>query len=307
MTEIYIERMHTRKGCLRVALILGGICLALALVIYLFRRPSAPTRAAGEPATADAPAAPAADTPAPAPAPAPAADPGPQLLAEARRDVNENRLDEARERCYAILDQSSHARAREEAEALLGEISITLALSPRPMPEKVDYTVQRGDTLAGLAKKYNTTVELITKGNNIRGSLIRAGDRYRILNGRFSVSVDKSDNVLVLSLNDRFFKRYRVGTGKFQKTPTGNFTITDRIPQPTWWRPDGKAVPFGDPDNVLGTHWLSLDIAGYGIHGTWEPETIGQQASEGCIRLLNEDVEEIYTLLPVGTPVVITE
>ena len=91
------------------------------------------------------------------------------------------------------------------------------------------------------------------------------------------------------------------------KPPVGSFVIKDKIQHPPWWRPDGKQIPYGDPANLLGTHWLSLDVRGYGIHGTWEPETIGQQASAGCIRLLNDDIEELYTLVIVGTPVVIRD
>lgn len=73
-------------------------------------------------------------------------------------------------------------------------------------------------------------------------------------------------------------------------------------------------IPFGDKDNVLGTRWMSLQAAnptnavrGYGLHGTWEPETIGRQASAGCVRLLNNEVEELFLLVPIGTRVVITE
>ena len=129
---------------------------------------------------------------------------------------------------------------------------------------------------------------------------------YRILKGQFSIEVSKETNEMVVRLNDRFFKRYLVGTGKFQKTPEGQFKITDKIAQPTWWREDGKAVPYGDPENVLGTHWMSINVKGYGIHGTWEPETIGKQESAGCIRMLNDEVEELYTFVPIGTPVTIT-
>lgn len=230
-----------------------------------------------------------------------------RLIAEAKDLKKADRLQQARERCLAVLAQSSNRVSRAQAEALLNEIHITLAMTPRPMPEKEDYTIRSGDTLGALAKKFGTTIDLIKKANTVSGSLIRTGDRYRILQGTYAIRVDKSDNELVLYLNDRFFKRYKVGTGKYQKTPVGNFTIVERIAQPTWWRPDGTAVPFGDPENVLGTHWLSLDIKGYGIHGTWEPDTIGQQASEGCIRLINSDIEELYTLVPRGTQVTITE
>lgn len=221
--------------------------------------------------------------------------------------LDSGQIPAAREKAHGALAAARDPAARRQVEDLLGRIHTTLVFSPSPMAEKVDYTIQPGDTLAGIAKQHRTTVDLVTRGNGIKSAVIRPGDRLRILTGQFSVLVDKSDNEIVLSLNDRFFKRYAVGTGKFEKTPTGQFKITDRIAQPTWWRPDGKAVPFGDKENVLGTHWLSLDLPGYGIHGTWEPDTVGKQESAGCIRLINADIEELFTLLPVGTPVVIQE
>ena len=85
----------------------------------------------------------------------------------------------------------------------------------------------------------------------------------------------------------------------------GEFKITSRIENPPWYRPDGKTIPYGDPENILGTHWLGLNVPGYGIHGTWEPDSIGRQSSAGCIRLLNDDVAELYVMLPVDTPVTI--
>ncbi|MBU0678045.1 MAG: L,D-transpeptidase family protein [Verrucomicrobia bacterium] len=236
-----------------------------------------------------------------------APDPGLRLLAQAKTSRSAQNLQEARRLCYEILDQSKNPQARKIAEDLLGDIHIMLVTTPRPMPEKKDYTIRPGDTLSEIASKFKTTIELVRKSNNISGSLIRVGDRLRVFSGDFAVVVKKSDNTLELSLNNRFFKRYRVGTGKFLKTPTGDFKITDRIVQPTWWRPDGKEVPYGSTNNVLGTHWLSLNIRGYGLHGTWEPETIGTHASAGCVRLLNSDIEELYMLLPLGTPVQIIE
>ena len=117
----------------------------------------------------------------------------------------------------------------------------------------------------------------------------------------------------MLFLNGKFFKRYAVGTGQYGKTPVGDFIISDKIINPPWWRPDGKLIPFGDTNNVLGTRWMALSTPdgtgprGYGIHGTWQPDTIGKQASAGCIRLLNSEVEELFMLVPVGTPVNITD
>ena len=288
--DFYVGERKSGRGCL-VAVLL--VVAAVGVLLFLRTR-----RPAKEPPAA---------TPAGAPAAPAAADPGESLLAETRRLKAEDRLQEAREKAYELLDRSGNARSRAQAEELLGAINVDLVLSLRSMPEKTEYVVESGDSLAALAKKFGTTVDVIRKGNRIPGTVIRAGDRMRIFGGKFSITVDKSDNTLVLALNDRFFKRYRVGTGEYGRTPTGAFTVREKIPQPTWWRPDGKAIPYGDTNNVLGTHWLSLDIPGYGLHGTWEQDTIGRQASAGCIRLLNRDIEEIFSLVSEGTPVVITD
>lgn len=239
-------------------------------------------------------------------APPTAIDRGLSLLTAATQLQKDDQLLEARDKAYEILAQSSNKAARAGAEALLGDVNIKLLLSPRMMPEKTDYTIQPGDSINALARKYGTTVEVVQKGNRVTSSVIRPGDRLRIFTGKFSIRVSKKENTLVLMMNDKFFKRYAVGTGEYGKTPVGDFTIRDRVPQPTWWK-DGKAIPFGDTNNVLGTHWLALDVPGYGIHGTWQPETIGKQASAGCIRLVNAEIEELFTLVPVGTPVTITE
>ena len=305
MTDIYLGQQKSNKGCLVIA-ILVGVAFA-AFVFWRFTRPAATT-------PPDAAGAPAAASSAPAEAPGtPSSDPGAALLSAARQFKNDDKYVEAREKAYEVLALSSNDAARAAAEQLLGEVNVALVLSPRQMPEKVDYAVQPGDALVLLARKFGTTIDTIQIGNKLTSANIRAGDRLRIFNGKFTIKASKSRNDLVLSMNDRFFKRYPVGTGQYGKTPTGELVIKDKIPNPPWWRSDGKQIPFGDTNNVLGTRWMSLKYAddtplsGYGIHGTWEPETIGKQASAGCIRLLNEDVEELFSLVPEGTPVTITE
>jgi len=220
----------------------------------------------------------------------------------------------ARQQCYELLQSTTNSSAVSAVEKMLGQININLLLSPAPMPEKMEYIIKSGDILENIAKKNGTTVELIKTCNSLRGKMIHPGDRLRIFNAKLAIIISKSRNDLLLKANNRFFKRYSVGTGKFGTTPVGTFIIADKIAEPPWWRPDGKMIPFGDKENVLGTRWMSLTatgetpkVRGYGIHGTWEPDTIGKQASAGCVRLVNSDVEELFTIIPVGTPVTITE
>ena len=243
-------------------------------------------------------------TPRPPPAP-PASTQG--LLREAQDLQAADNYQAAREKLQALLDSKPDAATQAQAEELLGTIDIGLVLSPRQMPEKTDYAIQPGDTLGKVAQKFGTSIELLMKGNNLTRSLVRVNDRLRVFSGKFTIRVDKSDNTLTLLLNDKFFKRYRVGTGQYNRTPVGTFAVTDKIAQPTWWRADGKAIPYGDPENLLGTHWLAINVPGYGIHGTWDPSTIGKQSSAGCVRLVNSDIEELFTLVPVGTTVIIED
>ncbi len=233
--------------------------------------------------------------------------------AELERLVKEEPL-KARERCYELLEKYTNETARARLEGMLGKLNVALFLSPEALPEKVEYLVQPGDSLDKIAKKFNTTIELVQKANAIKGAVIHVGDRLRVPNGTFTLHISKTRNELEVRFNDKFFKRYRVGTGKFGKTPVGTFVVSERIVNPVWWRPDGKMIPFGDKENLLGTRWLALTategtepVKGYGIHGTWEPETIGTQASMGCVRLLNEDVEELFQFVPIGCKVFITE
>ncbi len=200
---------------------------------------------------------------------------------------------------------AADANAPDKVLALLGEINSQILFTPAPAPEKVDYTIAPGDSLGKLAKKFNSTVELIKKENGLSGDLIRVGDRLRIYQCHFTVDVNKTANTLTVTDNGKFFKRYRVGTGQFSKTPEGEFKTTSRMENPPWYRSDGRTIPYGDPENILGTHWLGLNVPGYGIHGTWDTNSIGKQSSAGCIRLLNDDVAELYVMLPIGTPVTI--
>ncbi len=266
-----------------------------------------PAPEAEAPAETVAPPADAAPAPVAEELPAPSGGDADALMAQAREKQSVGDLAGARE---VGLEALAARPGDPEIEAFLSKLDMDLLFSPNPMPEKMEYTVQSGDFLGKIAATYNTPVLLIAKANGVRGDNIRLGQKLVILDGRnhvFAVRVSKSRNDLVLTLDGKFFKRYRVSTGTNAGTPAGVFKIVDKIEHPTWFPSGGRSIPYGDPGNLLGTHWLALDRPGYGLHGTWEPESIGSQSSAGCVRLLNEEIEELYTILPKGTVVTIVE
>ena len=113
------------------------------------------------------------------------------------------------------------------------------------------------------------------------------------------VVVNLSDRTLTLVENGAVVRTFPVAVGAPQSpSPVGTFTIVNRLTNPTYYRP-GKVIGPG-PSNPLGTRWLGLDVKGYGIHGTDDPRSIGYARSHGCIRLRNQDVEQLFELLRPG-------
>jgi len=232
----------------------------------------------------------------------------------ARSEEKPSALAEARELYLRALQAAIDPDTRTVIERRLGGIHAQLAFTPMPWPGiKVPYVVKSGDSIEKIARRFGTTNALIERGNQVKNpNMIRKGDSFKILDGDFSIKVSTTRRDLVVLLNGDFFKRYFVGTGKFGKTPAGTFEIWDRIQEPVWWRPNGKEIPFGDPENILGTRWMAIratdgtpKVRGYGIHGTWDNNSIGKAESAGCIRLRNTDVEELYDLIPLGTKIII--
>jgi len=233
-----------------------------------------------------------------------------EALAKAKRLEEENNFLGAKRIYEDLLPVSSNPeQLQDEIYRLNMEILFSpLATEPPDGPESIVYTVKAGDSLEKIAREYKTTVDLIKESNRIDNPRkIQIHDRFKVVTDQFSIIVSRSKNTLTLLTGEMVMKEYTIGTGEYRKTPLGDFKIRDRIVEPPW-----KTIPYGDPRNVLGTRWMGLvnegdTVRGYGIHGTWEPETIGKSVSQGCIRMNNEDVEEIFKIVPIGTPVKLIE
>lgn len=229
------------------------------------------------------------------------------LLGKARALEKKGAYLEARETYESLLkDQTVGQRARsirKEYEAL----NMKILFSPLETPDSFFHEVISGDTLYELAKKYGTTIELLKKSNGLSSEgKIYPGMKLKVIRSRFSILVQKRRNRLTLLADGKSLKRYRVATGQKGSTPEGTFKIVSKLKNPTWFHA-GVILPPDSQRNILGSRWLGFDSPGYGIHGTTLPETIGTQSSKGCVRMLNSDVEELYDLIPPGTPVMVKE
>jgi len=127
---------------------------------------------------------------------------------------------------------------------------------------------------------------------------IHEGEILKIPTEAVTIFVSKARFRLYVLLGGVYVKRFRVGIGAMDKTPEGVFEIDTKIEEPDWYSPQGRKIPFGSSENPLGTRWMGFKrtrrAVGYGIHGTIAPGTIGKAVSEGCVRMLNSDVEELF-------------
>ncbi len=128
-----------------------------------------------------------------------------------------------------------------------------------------------------------------------------------------TIIIDTGHTYLYLMLGKGKALRYGIGVGREGFTWAGNERISRMKEWPDWFPPKEmiERQPYlprmmaGGPGNPLGARALYLGHTLYRIHGTNQPSTIGKFVSSGCIRLLNGDIEDLYSRVQVGTRVVV--
>lgn len=176
------------------------------------------------------------------------------------------------------------------------------------------HVVQPGESLKRIARRYHVTEQLLARLNGLSDlHKIQAGARLKVIEGPFRAVIDKSAFRMDIFHGERLAASFRVGMGVNDGTPTGAWRVFNKLVNPEWTNPQTRQrYAADDPKNPIGEHWLGLEgisgaavgQIGFGIHGTIEPETIGKNASLGCIRLLPEDVATVFEYLVEGDSIV---
>jgi lipoprotein-anchoring transpeptidase ErfK/SrfK len=128
-----------------------------------------------------------------------------------------------------------------------------------------------------------------------------------------TVYIDTAERRLYLVLPQGQALRYGIGVGRDGFRWSGVHRISAKREWPSWTppsqmlarRPDLPRHMAGGIDNPLGARAMYLGSTLYRIHGSNEPQTIGQAVSSGCFRMTNEDVTDLYNRVSVGTTVIV--
>ncbi len=281
--------------------------------------PSAQASAAPTSATTGAPQAGASLTgPAPAAAPAPVGVQAGISLSEACALVTREPLRARAELTRLIDSRTLSGDDLSKACAAVNAVNDTLLWSSTLAPGDLictSYTVKKGDTLSQIAKRNDVQADwrVIMRINGLRNERdVRVGRTLKLPTTAFHAEVSKRDYRIYLYAgegpNRVMVGAYDVGLGEFDSTPTGMFMVRPRskLINPEWRNPrTGEHYFPDDPKNPIGERWIGLvgveqansGIKGYGIHGTVDPASIGQQASMGCVRMLPPGLDITYELL----------
>ena len=209
----------------------------------------------------------------------------------------------------------------------MADLNETIIFSPRKFPADEYggvYPVKPGEKMKKIADSFDISWQLVARINGLADPRkMRSGMSLKVIKGPFNAVVTKHAFTMDLYVGgtpgqpgSMFVKSYSVGLGRDDSTPTGTWMVGTKALNPIYYSPRGEGViPADDPKNPLGHRWISLNgmdgkavgQQSYGIHGTIDPDSIGKQASMGCIRMHNEDVEVVFDLLAEGKSLVIVK
>ncbi len=179
------------------------------------------------------------------------------------------------------------------------------------------HRVESGELLGGIAKIYRVDYESLARINGVNPNRIRVGMDLKVVVGDVEIVVRKNSKdpqktpTLTWFIDGRWVREYPTCVGDGDKTPAGTYNLVSKERDPSWTNPaNGQLLPNDHPENILGSHWMAMkgmNTQGLGIHGTTVDDSIPGYTSAGCIRLLNRDVEELFSFARIGAKVTVLE
>lgn len=179
-------------------------------------------------------------------------------------------------------------------------------------------SVGQGESLYDVARRHGFAMEHLAEANGLPVSMGAVGKESLTLPGRRILPDAPPHPGVVVNLPERGFYVFPEGNPRFFPiaigqpgrfaTPTGAFTIIEKVENPDWVAPEWAGlgednVIKAGPDNPLGDRWIGLSSSGLGMHATNNPASIGSASSHGCMRMYPEVARVVFDLVRTGWPV----
>jgi hypothetical protein len=277
--------MNNLVKILVVAALASGVFGGGGFVAYrlFFKRPDTDRRNGNEPVV----------TPTP--------DPGLEMFDQAKQQIASGNRSDAQKILLALIQNFPESTKINEARRLLGDLNISEFFSPVRGPDKTEYLVVRGDSIAKIALKTKAPAELIFKANGLDSLTIQPGKRLIIPKGQFGLVINTKKGDVTLVNNGIFFRWYKPLELRLPaKVVPGQFKAREKI---AW--SDGIRVAFGEKKYLGSSRWIVVNDSGITLYSETNPQTPNAQKPGTGILLGAADMEELFALVAKDTPVIV--
>ena len=233
----------------------------------------------------------------------PTPDQGIAMLDQAKRQLGAGDRSEAAKILLALIQSFPDSIKSADAKQLLGDLNIQAFFSPTQGPDKTEYVVARGDSIAKIANKTKSAAELIFKANGLDSMVIQPGQRLIIPKGQFTLLINRKRQDVTLLNNGAFFRWYKPLEVKLPATVVpGQFKTREKI---AW--AEGGRVAFGEKKYLGSSRWIVVNDNGVTLYSETNPnpQTPNAQKPNAGIMLGPTDMEELFALVTKETPVIV--
>jgi LysM repeat protein len=239
----------------------------------------------------------AADQPVVTPTP----DQGPAMFEQANHEIESGNKEGGKKILLALIQNLPNSEKNADARKLLGSLNVQEFFSSEPGPDKTEYVVTRGDSMAKIANKTKCAAELIFKANGLSSLTIQPGQKFIIPKGNFSLLINLKKQDLTLLNRGIFFRWYRPLEFKLPATAgPGQFKVHEKIA----WSASAR-VAFGERNYLGSSRWIVINVNGIAIYSETNPQSPNAQKPANGIMLASPDMEELFALVAKDTPVIV--
>jgi hypothetical protein len=213
--------------------------------------------------------------------------------------LKEGELVSARDRLLYLMQYFPESATYDESRRIVGEVNLDLLLSKIPMPGKVEHKVRRGEALVTIASRNQTTIDYIMRTNGKTSEFIFPDELLTVYPLRFRVEISLGKGTVTVFDGEALFKEYQILDRNLPadiKAPVAT-TVSERVA----WHGD-QPVNFTHPAYMSCAKWIRTGKIGLFIRQS-NPGGEGGESRPFGVMLANEDLEELFTILRVGSKV----
>lgn len=226
-------------------------------------------------------------------------DLGKRYFDEAIQLLKDGELVSGRDRLLYLMHYFPESATYQEAKRILGEVNLDLLISRIPMKGKSEHIVHRGEALVTIARRNKSTINYIMRANGKTTALIYPDEVLTVYPLDFTVEISLSRKTLTVRKDGVFFKEYHILDENFPPEfgSTAQTTISEKV---AWY--DQHPINFQDKNYLNSTKWIRTAKMGLFIRSLVDDSKGGSARPYG-VMLSKPDIEELFTILRVGTKV----